>query len=117
MDGIKGNEKWLEMAYVKNYIMSFLILQERKGPNFHENNPEMEYERVCTVRRRKHSGRLKMKAETSLVSEMPNEQVDGIICTRQLEELRKAIFQNVARPASGLSLAGSCSAGKGSVSF
>jgi hypothetical protein len=36
----------------------------------------MEYERVCTVRRRKHSGRLKMKTETSLVSEMPNEQID-----------------------------------------
>ena len=58
-----------------------------------------------------------MKTETSLVSEMPNEQLGEIICTKLLEELRKAIFQNVGRPASGPSLAGSCSAGKGSVSF
>lgn len=102
MDGFKGNEKWMKKwrQELNNLVLD--SRRKKKGLISKKRTRILEYERVCTVRRRKHSGRLKVRTETSLVSEMPNEQPRRIIYTKLLEEHRKAIFQNAAHPAGGL---------------
>ena len=93
MDGFKGNEKWMKKwrQELNNLVLD--SRRKKKGLISKKRTRILEYERVCTVRRRKHSGRLKVRTETSLVSEMPNERPRGSFVRNYLKNTVKRFFK------------------------